>query len=226
MPMAHSRGKVRPACGKAGNVLAAEIGGADGEANGLCLDSRSPRTHDARMDLPKVPALLLALAFTASPLLADRTLEIKEAQKQEIQHGMMGLRNTLLIYKFNQQKAVLIVLIDNKDDTFPITATIHLFARTTSGEGIDKWINNQHSDALFPDVPEPVFTQRLPKEACTITSKKKGDNGGDPPSVNPTDEKVFEVYEVGFAVKEQRADKQFVLPAFDANTKVHVEAKP
>ena len=178
------------------------------------------------MKLPKMPALLFALAFTSSPLLADRTLEIKEAQKQEIQHGMIGLRNTLLIYKFNEQKAVLTVLIDNKDDTFPITATVHLFAKTTSAEDLDKWINNQHSDALFADVPEPVFTHRLPKEACTITSKKKGDAGGNPPSVNPTDEKVFDLYEVEFSVKEQRVDKEFVLPAFGAKTKVHVEAKP
>jgi hypothetical protein len=178
------------------------------------------------MKLPKLTVLLFALAFAESPLLADRTLEIKEAQKQEIRDSMIGLRNTLLIYKFNQDKAVLTVLIDNKDDTFPITATVHVFAKTASEDDLDKWINNQHSDALFPDVPEPVFTHRLPKEACAITSKKKGDNGGNPPSVNPTDEKVFDLYEVAFSVKEQRVENQFVLPAFEAKTRVHVEAKP
>lgn len=179
------------------------------------------------MMIRKSTVVLVALALAVSPLPAERTLDIdKDAKKQEIRDSMMGFRNTLLIYKFTQQKAVLTLLIDNKDETFPISGTVHLFNEATSDEGLDKWINNQHSDALFADAPEPVFSHALPKDSCTITSRKKGDAAGNPPSVNPANGKAFHAWDVGFSVKEQGVEKQFVLPAFAASAKVLVEAKP
>lgn len=160
----------------------------------------------------------LAFALVSTPLHADRILDGKAAQKQEVRHSMVGFRNTLIFYKFKEQKAILTILIDNTDETFPIKGHILLFDEATTEEGLDKWINNQHSDGLFPEVPEPVFTSEIPKESCKVTSHKKTDT-----SPSPTGQGTFQNYEVEFSIKEHAVEKQFKISAFTDTAQVHIK---
>jgi len=39
-----------------------------------------------------------------------------------------------------------------------MTATVYIFDDSVTEDGLKKWLNNQHSDGLFVDVPEPTST--------------------------------------------------------------------
>ena len=171
--------------------------------------------------------LLLAATLCLTLLLgqadaSERKLEFAKATRQEIRHqySESGIRNTLLFYTFGDQKAVLRMEIDNKDTTFPVNATIYLFADDTTKEGIEKWINNQHSDALHTDVPEPTLTQPLPAGRCSITehkalAKKK----------SPTNTEMFQDYEVTLKMEACEFKDKLTLTAFTDKTKVYVKLK-
>ena len=168
------------------------------------------------------PAIVVLLLFTIStPLYADRILDGKKAEKLEIRHSMLGFRNTLIFYTFKNQRAILRLSIDNKDESFPVTGKILLFDKATTEEGLKKWINNQHSDALFPDVPKPIFTGDLPKGTCKVTSHKQTAT-----SKNPGPRKGnFKNFEVELSVKAHGIDEKFKLSAFTDTARVHVESK-
>jgi len=154
------------------------------------------------------------------PVAADRILDGKKAQKQEVRHSMIGFRNTLLFYAFNDQQAILTLSIGNTDETFPVEGRIHLFDDATTEEGLKKWINNQHSDGLFPDVPTPVFAGELPEGSCRVTSHKQTGT-----SKNPTSPTMFKNYEVTLSVKEHVINKKVKLSAFTDTALVHVKSE-
>ncbi|MFM7181800.1 MAG: hypothetical protein ACKO2G_10110 [Verrucomicrobiales bacterium] len=174
------------------------------------------------MKIQKIAAVLMALALATTSLFADRTLDLKKAKKSEVSTGMIGKTSTKILYKFTEEKAVVTLVIGNKDTTFPITAKVHLFDKSVTSEGIDKWINNQTSDALFIDAAEPVSTQTLPGDVCKVTSSKSGEESGSPPAVDPPTEVAYQDYKVDFSVKEHRVENQFVLTAFSDTAVVHV----
>ena len=93
-----------------------------------------------------------------------------ETPTMQIRSSMIGYRDTLIFYSLPDQRAVVKINIDNKGTTFPITATVFLFDANADQEGIDKWINNQHSDALFADALEPTSRYTLPKNKAKILS--------------------------------------------------------
>ena len=93
-----------------------------------------------------------------------------ETPTMQIRSSMIGYRDTLIFYSLPDQRAVVKINIDNKGTTFPITATVFLFDANADQEGIDKWINNQHSDALFADALEPTSSYTLPKNKAKILS--------------------------------------------------------
>ncbi len=166
-----------------------------------------------------IKASLLLLLAAAMPItaFAERALDTKKAEKLAVRDSMMGYRSTLLFYTFTDQQAILTVLIDNKDETFPVTATVHLFNEKTSKEALDKWVNNQHSDGLFVGAPEPESSLELPKDAVKVTAKKKtgesdGHQGG-----------TFNDYEVTFTIKDHTAESKFKLTGFTDTAKVHVK---
>lgn len=165
--------------------------------------------------------VVLAFAFISTPLYADRTLDRKKAEKLEVRHSMLGFRNTLVFYVFKDQQAILVLSIDNKDETFPVTGKIYLFDKSTSDKGLKKWINNQHSDGLFPDVPKPTFTGELPKELCKVTSHKQTGTSNDP---GPR-KVAFKDFEVELSIKAHDSDKKFKLSAFTDTARVHVGEK-
>lgn len=121
-------------------------------------------------------SVLATLLLGVAPLPAAETTIDPKAQttvKSQVTQSMMGYRDTMLFYTFAAEKAVLVVYINNKSEKFPMTGKLHVFAKETTAEGIGKWINNQHSDGLFPDVPEPVATHAIPAESFTLASQKK-----------------------------------------------------
>jgi hypothetical protein len=111
-----------------------------------------------------------------APLQAAETTidpKAKTTTKQQVVDSMTGYRDTLLFYTFAAEKAVLVVRIDNKSEKFPMTGKLYLFAKETTAEDLGKWINNQHSCGLFPDVPKPVTTHVIPAASCLLVSQKK-----------------------------------------------------
>ena len=163
---------------------------------------------------------VLVLAIISTPLYADRILEGKKSQKLEVRHSMTGFRNTLLFYTFKNQQAILTLSIGNEDESFPVVGKIYLFDEATTEEGLKKWINNQHSDGLFLDVPNPVFAEKLPKGSCKVTSHKS--TGTSKNSHGPA---TFKDYEVRLSVKDHATDKKFKLSGFTNTARVHVKNK-
>lgn len=173
------------------------------------------------MNRLKYLAALLVFTSISTPLHADRQLDGKKAEKLEVRHSMLGFRNTLRFYTFKDQQAVLVLSISNKDETFPVTGKVVLFPEVTTAEELKKWINNQHSDAIFPDIPEPASTTELPKGTCKVTSHQQKGTSKNPGPI----QKNFKNFEVKLSVKAHAIDKKFKLPAFTDTALVHVESK-
>ncbi|MDG1356966.1 MAG: hypothetical protein P8P36_02110 [Akkermansiaceae bacterium] len=150
-----------------------------------------------------------------------RGLDVKQAEKREVRYSMIGPRDTLIFYTFNNQQAILQLTIGNKDESFPVSGRVLLFSKETSEEGLRKWINNQHSDGLYPEVPEPVHTGPIAAGVCEVTSYKQiGVTKGS--GLRKVD---YNDYEVMFSMKAQNVAGQFVLAAFTDSSKVLVEMK-
>lgn len=120
-------------------------------------------------------SVLATLLLGVAPIhAAEIALNAKAegVKKEQVLDSMMGHRDTLLFYTFAAEKAVLVVNIDNKNDKFPLTAKLHLFAKEATADGLANWINNQHSDGLFPEVPEPTATHEIPATSGFVVAKK------------------------------------------------------
>ena len=135
---------------------------------------------------------------------------------------MLGFRNTLLFYTFKDQQAILTLSIGNTDETFPVKGKIHFFDDATTEEDLKQWINNQHSDGLFPEVPTPTFTGELPEGSCRVTSHKQTGTSENPSPISPA---RFKNYEVKLSVKEHAIDKKVKLSAFTDTALVHVKSE-
>jgi hypothetical protein len=160
----------------------------------------------------------LACAEEASEK-ASRVLEVnKLTQKLEVRHSQIGYRSTLLFYTFKEQKTVLKLQIGNRDKTFPMTATVYIFADSVSEDGLKKWLNNQHSDGIFPDVPQPITTHKVPAKVCKVTSHKLIDR-----SKQQFGE--YDNYAVTFEVNDYADMESIKLKGFAGDTKVHVKTK-
>ena len=148
-----------------------------------------------------------------------RTLDIDNGNpsKLEVWHSMIGFRNTLVFYTFDDQKAVVKLNIGNQDTKFPVKTTIYLFPENTTAKGIGKWLNNQHSDGLFPDVPRPEKMIEIDNKASVKNFKeleKKELRG-----------KKFIAYEVNIEVDAFSDKTNVKLNSFKLTTKVHVPVK-
>ena len=119
-------------------------------------------------------ATFVSVAFTENGPLSGQILDArgKQVQKLEVSSSLGGFRNTLIFYTFKDQKAVLKVVIDNKSKKFPVSATLYTFAENVTDDGLKKWLNNQHSDGLFVDVPKPTATHKIPAGSCKTLSHK------------------------------------------------------
>lgn len=96
----------------------------------------------------------------------------EDVKKLVVTSGQLGYRNTLVFYTFADQHAVLRVVIDNKSTDFPLGATLFQFDKKATADGLAKWLNNQHSDGLYPEVPEPIATAKVPAKHGKVKSFK------------------------------------------------------
>ena len=168
----------------------------------------------------------LFIFFIASLVCAEgkednslKALEVtKSTPKLEVRDSQIGYRDTLLFYTFRDQNAVLKLQIDNKDKSFPMTGGIYIFAASVKEDDIKKWLNNQHSDGLYPDVPEPISTYKLPEKACKVTSHKVIDR-------SKQEFGEYDNYSVTFDVKDYADKKNITLKGFSDTTKVYVKTK-
>lgn len=116
-----------------------------------------------------ITSLLSALLCTAC-LSAEAILDPAGdgAKKTEVTDSMIGFRDTLRFYEFAEEKAILLVRIDNRDTNFTTTAKLYLFEDGTTAESMAKWVNNQHSDGLFADAPDPKASHGIPPASCKV----------------------------------------------------------
>ena len=164
---------------------------------------------------------IACLAFGAEEAAAKapKVLEInKLTKKLEVRYSQIGFRSTLLFYTFNEQKTVLKLQFGNRDKTFPMTATVYIFDDNVTEDGLKKWLNNQHSDGLFADVPEPSSTQKIPAEFSKVTAHDL---------IDTTKQRFgeYDNFAVTFEVKDYTDMKTVKLKGFTGKTKVHVKTK-
>jgi len=163
---------------------------------------------------------LLACLFVAATATA-RDLDVAAAKKEEIRHGQIGPRDTLIFYTFAKEDAVLQLNIQHAAGKFTLSGRMLLFKEGTGAEAIGKWINNQHSCGLFPDVPNPEATVALPAEACAVTESKIKEGG---PQNSPMGDK-FEDYALKVQVSDLKMEG-FRLKGFTLDTSAFVKIGP
>ena len=164
---------------------------------------------------------ILILGLLAFPVWAGEVPVLKhdKAKKTEVRHSMLGPRDTLLFYAFGDSGAVLRLQIPNDSAKFSVKGSVVLFPDGTDAEALAKWINNQHSDGLFADAPQPSATIELPEGVCEVAASKFI---GEKPS-GPGGESYGE-YEVSVRVKDHEAAGKFELKAFADKAGVLVKA--
>lgn len=112
-----------------------------------------------------VALVLTCLAFASVAHAAERRVKLApDTPATEVNRyfSLLAHGPTKKFYVLPEAKVVVVVAtVDGKADA---SATIHVFPADVSAEGIAKWINNQHSDALHPDVPMPLRSVLVPAD--------------------------------------------------------------
>lgn len=141
-----------------------------------------------------------------------------EVEKLEVSQTFGGYRETQIFYTFPKRNVVLKVRIDNKNKSFDLTGKILVFPKSTTPEGLAKWLNNQHSDALYPEIPKPITTLDIPTRFCSSKNpqfiKKSNSHLG-----------TFDKYSIEFNVDEVERIGEFKIKGFSGNAMVHLKNK-
>lgn len=178
------------------------------------------------VNLKAVPVTLILLATFGMVAAADTPskestlldLKGKKVQRQEVSSSLIGFTSTTVFYTLDDDRVVVVIHIDNTKKGFPVSGKVCQFARDVTPEVMSKWVNNQHSDALYPDVPEPRTTVKLPAGACqSLESKLLGKE-----AVNNT---TYNQYSVEIKISGVKVNEQFRLHEHKDTVKVYVVAK-
>jgi hypothetical protein len=178
------------------------------------------------MNLHALPVTLILLATFEMIAAADKPskattpldLKGKKVERLETSECLIGFTSTKVFYTFSDHRVVVVIHIDNTKKEFPVTGKVCQFAKDVTPEGMAKWLNNQHSDALFADAPEPEVTDKLPAEACqTLAGKLLGQK-----HVNDV---TYNQHAVEFKLKEVNLNARFRLEEFKDTVNVYVVAK-
>lgn len=179
----------------------------------LIATSQSPQSTCADDQDPKAAGAPAKTAAASSPL------DLSQATKKlEVRVSQIGYRDTLLFYTFEPQRIIVKLQIGNKDKKFPMSGTIYAFGADATLEGMEKWLNNQHSDALFPIVANPVASHPIPAEFATVTEHKfvAQENLG---------LGAYDTYDVKFVLKDFAEKSGIKIKGFTSSTKVHIPTK-
>jgi hypothetical protein len=167
--------------------------------------------------------LLAASGMTSAadkPTTVATSLDLKDkkVQREEISASQIGFTSTRVFYRLDDYRVVVVLHIDNTKKGFPVTGKVCQFAKDVTPEGIAKWLNNQHSDGLFPEVPEPKVTVELPAKACqSLESKLLGQK--------TVLDNTYNEYSVEIKLNEVKVNEQYLLQEFKDTVKVYVVAK-
>jgi hypothetical protein len=167
--------------------------------------------------------LLSSLAFSgALDLRAEESTAInlkgKNVRRIEVSQTQIGFSATRVFYAVDDQRLILILHVDNTKKDFPVTGKVCQFAKDVSSDDLDKWVNNQHSDALFPEVPTPKATILLPAKSCqSLASKLLG-------RATALDTS-YDKYSVAIKVSDVNLNEQIRLQAHTDTVTVYVVAK-
>lgn len=126
---------------------------------------------------------------------------------------------TQKIYNIRNQNVVVIIRIDNQSTDFDTSIFVYLFRDDVEEGEIGNWINNQYSDALYPDVPEPASMYKLIEQSYAIASFK---------FLNHTVEEFgdeYDNYAVQIRVDDVIEEGVYKLKGFLADATVHVQTK-
>ncbi len=127
--------------------------------------------------------------------------------------------STLKIYNLKNENTVITMHISNESTDFDTTAVVNIFEESVTDEAIERWINNQHSDGLYPDVPEPIGVYTLPDENLTVISYNFVDHSAE----KFGDE--YDNYFVEISVDNFSEEGIYNLKSFVAETNVHIRTK-
>ena len=161
---------------------------------------------------------LVSTMLVATTQAGERSLDVAKAKKQEVRYSQIGPRNTLVFYTFENERAVLRLAIDNNDTTMPVRGTVFLFADDVTAVDLGKWLNNQHSDGIYPEVPEPVSSHKIQADACKVTEKTAG-----AVQISQFNQARFVDYKIKLAVEAVTVTDKFSLKAFTVDTAVFVK---
>jgi len=127
--------------------------------------------------------------------------------------------STQKIYYLKDENTVIKIRIGNESPDFDITVKVNIFDANISDESIQKWINNQHSDALYTDAPEPIGVYSLPEDSYSVSSYNLVDHTVEH-SGDEYDNYVLEIY-----VDNVSEEGIYNLKSFVAKTAVHIRTK-
>ena len=165
-----------------------------------------------------ISTIILCL-FSLTPTFAAEEKNqnlLQNSEKTEVRQGMTGPRSTLQFHTFAKEHAVLVLEIDNEKTDLPISSKVVLFDDRATKEGIELWINNQHSDGIFPEVPMPVATVQLPKDTAVVKHREtKGSHRAQ--DGNYTD------YTLKISVKKHIEEDKFTLAPFETTAKIYIK---
>lgn len=127
---------------------------------------------------------------------------------------------SLRLYHYQEDNVILTLRFSNRQSPIQFTAALHEFASTLSTKQIAKWVNNQHSDALYGDAPEPEKTTNI-QDRVKITSTIKSTKN---PIQGRTGES-YDDYKITFRVRPIET-KNSRLAGFTDTATVHVRRQP
>lgn len=130
--------------------------------------------------------------------------------------------STQKFYHFLDDQIVLTVHVDNASNDFSagVEVSVNVFNKSETIGSIDKWINNQHSDGLYGDAPEPVSTFSLPENKYSIVSSALIDHTVED-SGNEYDNYMLEIY-IDDYIQESIDNADIHILNFTVETNVHV----
>ena len=171
-------------------------------------------------------AITLTMLVSFAPLVSGQVadnpavIDLKSdgVEKYEANQTQIGFSSTRVFYTAARHNMVVVIHIDNTDKKFAATCKTCVFGDGVTADELAKWVNNQHSDALFADIPEPVVTQTLPADTIKmISSKLLGRNEGGPRG------DIYERYGFEFEASRTKLNANLTLASFKDAATVYIK---
>lgn len=168
-------------------------------------------------------ALTVLFGCSGDNLPKYQTLDVNDEKTQlttvESYFSQYTYGNTLKMYQFTEQNVVLKMIIDNSSSNFAHTATLNFFDKSESKESIATWINNQYSDALLANAPDPIEVIPVPESYIMLYSSYiNSEDGGDGYRYNN--------YQVSYSFSDFFYTQSGKLKYFSDSATVHVRVLP